>query len=101
VSCSLFFVVEGVWAAATEIAPMAEANSLLIRCEYSRSSRRASEEDRFDDGISINCIMMPNPTSDEDAAKIGRVTPVSRRNAALTELVSPKPTLTPMRVTEG
>ena len=25
-----------------------------------RSSRRASEEDRFDDGISINCIMMPN-----------------------------------------
>ena len=32
----------------------------LILNSGERSSRRASEEDRFDDGISINCIMMPN-----------------------------------------
>jgi hypothetical protein len=30
--------------AAMEITPMAEANSLLIRCENSRSGRRASSE---------------------------------------------------------
>jgi hypothetical protein len=47
-------------AAATEIAPMAEVNSLLIRCENSRSSRRASEEDCFEDGISIDCIITRN-----------------------------------------
>jgi hypothetical protein len=37
--------------------PMAEANSLLILCENSRSSNPASEEDRSVDELSIICIM--------------------------------------------
>jgi hypothetical protein len=43
-----------------EIALMAEVNSLLIRCENSRSSRLASEEDRSDDGnyrLGFHCCL--------------------------------------------
>jgi hypothetical protein len=45
-------------AAATEIMPMAEANSLLIRCENSRRSSRASNEGGSFDGLSVICIML-------------------------------------------
>jgi hypothetical protein len=40
-------------AAATEIALMAEANSLLIRCVNSQSSRCSSEQARADDDTSF------------------------------------------------
>ena len=45
-------------AAATEIMPIAEANSLLIRCENSRSSNRASDEYCPVDELSVVCIML-------------------------------------------
>ena len=38
--------------------PMAEANSLLIRCENSRSSSPAVEEYCSADGLSVTCIML-------------------------------------------
>jgi hypothetical protein len=56
---------QGVWLSlryATDMysssaAPIAEVSSLLIRCEYSRSSSRASRNDRFNCESSVICVM--------------------------------------------
>jgi hypothetical protein len=66
--------------AAMEITPMTEANSLLIRCENSRRSSRASEENRSDGGISINWSILHPHMSQSFSGR--RLAPTNRMHCA-------------------